>query len=143
MSDLKHKILFRPIEISHHDLPYLISLSIGMPTEKKIQHVLTSYTTANHHLIGAFSGNILIGVIGIEITGKTCAIKHLAVAPPHRMKNLGKQLIMYVTHHFSLQHFTAETDDDAIGFYKKCGFQCKSFENQYGRRFFCVLDTIA
>lgn len=130
--------IFKSIDISQPNLTRIISPSIGMATEQKIQKILSKYNNSpNHHLIGAFSDDILIGVIGVEITDEICAIKHISISAENRMKGIGKQLIMYIAHHFSIKHFIAETDDDAVDFYRKCGFQCKSFESQYGKRYRC------
>jgi ribosomal protein S18 acetylase RimI-like enzyme len=135
----KKSLIFKPLELSYPELPNIIAPSIGVPTEEKIKKVLAEYTAANNHLVGCFSSKKLIGVIGIEIQGGNGIIKHIAVSPEHRMKNVGKQLIIHVARHFTLQLITAEIDDEAIGFYKRCGFKCDTFEGQYVRRYTCKL----
>ncbi len=137
--DTKNNFIFKPVKISHPDLSKIISLSIGIPTEQKIHSVLTSYNTVNNHLIGAFFNDILIGIIGIEISNKNGIIKHIAVSKENQMQGIGKQLIIHVANYFLLKHLTAETDDDSLKFYKKCGFQCRPCEGQHGQRYHCVL----
>ena|SRR5205085_8739046 len=137
MNKLENNLIFKPINITHPTLSNMIAPSIGMATERKIQKTLSDYNRPNHHLIGAFSDDILIGIIGVEITDEICAIKHISVSDENRMKGIGKQLIIYIVHHFSIKNFIAETDDDAVDFYRKCGFQCTSFESPYGKRYRC------
>ena len=61
-----NSFIFKSIDISHPNLTSIISPSIGMATEQKIQQILSEYNNSpNHHLIGAFSDDILIGVIGV------------------------------------------------------------------------------
>ena len=45
--------------------------------------------------------------------------------------------VRYASEFFSLQFLTAETDDEARGFYEKCGFSCQSFKGVYGIRYKC------
>ncbi len=135
----ENNVIFNSVEISHPDLLEVISSSIGMATEQKINSVLTSYNMANHHLIGAFINGILIGIIGIEISDKNGVIKHIAVLAKYRMQNVAKQLIIYIAHYFSLKHLIAKTDDDSVEFYRKCGFHCNFYESQYGQRYHCAL----
>jgi GNAT superfamily N-acetyltransferase len=136
----KTHLTIKPIETSNTHLPEVISPSIGLVTKQKLHRVLTSYNTPKHHLLGAFIGEILIGVIGIEITKETGIIKHIAVLAEHRMKGIGKKLIIYSISYFLLEHLTAETDDDSIEFYKKCNFQCNSYKGHYCKRYHCVLN---
>lgn len=133
------KIIFRPIEFSHHDLPYIISLSIGMPTENKIRAVIQNYKIENHKLFGAFNNNLLIAVIGLEMVGDSATIKHIAVISEHRMKSIGRQLIKYVIGKFSLKSIKAVTDEESVEFYKKCGFTCRPFQGQFGTRYDCEI----
>ena len=66
------------------DDPFSALVNIKEPlyilaTEQMIRHILSKYNNSpNHHLIGAFSDGILIGVIGIEITDEICTINHIS-----------------------------------------------------------------
>ena len=112
-------------------------LSIGSPTPDKLQKVLDLYEALDHRLIGFFDAGDLIGVIGLKIQKTKAIIKHLAVAPDHRLKGVGKVLIKYVMDRFLLKIIYAETDDDTIDFYRKLGFICRPFKGQYGKRYTC------
>jgi len=130
-------LVFKEIASSYPKLPSIIALSIGKLTPGKLKQVLDSYNTPNHHLVGCFKDNKLIGVIGFGIQGATGKIKHIAVSLDYRLQGIGKALINQVIDNFQLQIFLAETDDDAVDFYKKLGFACQSFEGHYGKRYKC------
>lgn len=133
-------ILFKEIEPSHPNLPKVIAPSIGKATSEKIQSVLGSYNVTGYHLIGGFSSNKLVAIIGLKIAGKHGDINHIAVIEDYRNKGIGKQIIRHVVHYFSLQNLNAETDEEALSFYEKCGFSCKAFSGKYGERYQCILE---
>lgn len=137
MTTVLAPILFEEIGSLHPDLPQIIAYSIGKASKEKVIGVLTSYNVVDHHLIGGFIGSKLVSVIGLHVEDDRCIIKHIAVLEEHRNKGIGKQIIRYAAEFFSLQFLTAETDDEARGFYEKCGFSCQSFKGVYGKRYKC------
>ncbi|ENB9401969.1 GNAT family N-acetyltransferase [Bacillus sp. CD3-5] len=81
--------------------------------------------------------------IGIEIIGANKAeICHIAVAPKYRYKGIALQMIKEVVRIHQLTYLEAETDDEAVEFYKKIGFQVKSLGEKYPgiERFYCYLE---
>lgn len=88
-------------------------------------------------------GNI-VGCIGIEfIEGNTFEIKHIAVSPQSRESGIGEKMIQFVFKQHSIERLQAETDNDAVGFYRKCGFTITSLGEKYPgvERFLCILDS--
>lgn len=70
--------------------------------------------------------------IGIEIIGANKArICHIAVVPQYRHKGIALQMIKEVVRMHQLTYLEAETDDEAVEFYKKIGFQVKSLGEKY------------
>ncbi|MGH0555722.1 GNAT family N-acetyltransferase [Bacillus pretiosus] len=70
--------------------------------------------------------------IGIEIIGTNKArICHIAVVPQYRHKGIASQMIKEVVRIHQLTYLEAETDDEAVEFYKKIGFQVKSLGEKY------------
>lgn len=49
----------------------------------------------------------------------------------YREKGIGKNILKLLQSKFSLRHIIAETDDDAIGFYKSCGFDIENLGELY------------
>ncbi|MCX7123063.1 MAG: GNAT family N-acetyltransferase [Gammaproteobacteria bacterium] len=135
----KDTLYFQEIEPTHTALAEVIQASIGNPTPAKIQSILRQYANHDQHLIGCFSGTLLIGVIGIHLTGANAIIEHISVLKDFQARGVGKKLIQYVINHFNINTIKAETDDDAVGFYQAQGFDCVAFEGKYGRRYSAVL----
>lgn len=131
------------IDASHPQLHEIITPCIGNPTNTKIQKIIQNYKTLNHHLIGCLLNNNLIGVIGFQFIDSKAIIKHISVHSEYRHKKIGKDLIHYAIKYFTITLITAETDDESVGFYKKLGFQCNTFENSYGIRYHCKLEISA
>ncbi len=137
----KDTLLFQRIEPTHAALAEVIQASIGNPTPAKIQSILRQYANDDQHLIGCFSDTLLIGVIGIHLTGANAIIEHISVLKDFQARGIGKKLVQYVIHHFNINTIKAETDDDAVGFYQAQGFDCAAFEGKYGRRYTALLTT--
>ncbi len=81
--------------------------------------------------------------IGIEIIGaKKARICHIAVVPQYRHNGLAVQMIKEVVRMYQLTYIEAETDDEAVEFYKNIGFQIKSLGEKYPgiERFHCYLE---
>ncbi|HDR7798255.1 GNAT family N-acetyltransferase [Bacillus tropicus] len=81
--------------------------------------------------------------IGIEIIGaKKARICHIAVVPQYRHNGIAWQMIKEVLRMHQLMYLEAETDDEAVEFYKKIGFQVESLGEKYLgiERFHCYLE---
>ncbi|MDN9012761.1 GNAT family N-acetyltransferase [Brevibacillus laterosporus] len=81
----------------------------------------------------------IVGCIGIEmISDKECEIKHIAVSSGQRGKGIGSKMINYVSDTYSVIY--AETDHDAVDFYRNYGFEVTSLGEKYPgvERFLCT-----
>ncbi len=88
---------------------------------------------------GAFDGDRLTGILIVragEILG-------VAVRKDMRGQGVGRALILHALHLFPT--LTAETDEDSVGFYRRCGFVCQAFTRTFPdgtcTRFRCMLRT--
>jgi len=84
------------------------------------------------------------GCIGIEfLSQKHCEIKHIAVSPNNRGKGIGSKMISFILEKYSLSIMFAETDKDAVNFYKNYGFKITSLGEKYPgvERFRCILKS--
>lgn len=84
------------------------------------------------------------GIISVEEVGrKTAVILGIAVDAAFRRNGIGRRLIAATAVRLELDVLTAETDDDAVCFYRRCGFQTVAFEKNLGhevcRRYRCTL----
>lgn len=79
--------------------------------------------------------------IGIEMKDASrCEIRHIAVAGNCRDRGIGSRMIEQVIKLHGIQEIFAETDVDAVDFYRKSGFNIKSLGEKYpGReRYYCA-----
>jgi len=85
---------------------------------------------------------VLVGCIGIEIINvNECEIKHIAVSYNQRGKGIGSKMINYVNVQYPL--ISAETDNDAVDFYRNYGFKITSLGEKYAgvERFLCKFSS--
>ena len=75
-------------------------------------------------------------------TGVEAEILGIAVKENLREKGIGKEMIYQVMETEHLKKITAQTDDDAIGFYRKSGFEAErvviEYPNGSGVRYNCT-----
>ena len=62
------------------------------------------------------------GMMVLRLSNADAEIMGIAVSENARLKGIGKQLIKSVAESLKLECVRAQTDDDSIGFYRKCGF---------------------
>lgn len=134
-------ILFKEIKANHPELPTAIAPSIGKATKHKIQSVVDRYNATGRHLLGCFISDSLVGIIGLEIEGSIGTIRHIAVIKEYRNKGIGKKMIEYAAHYFTLTVLYSETDKESLNFYNQCGFNCAEFPGKYNTRYQCILKT--
>lgn len=84
----------------------------------------------------------IVGIIIINKQDNISTIKSIAVATAYRKIGIGKRLIQYTIDTLKLNSLEAETDDDAVGFYRSCGFQIEDLGYKYKstRRYNCLLN---
>ena len=79
------------------------------------------------------------GIVIFKTINNSATILDIAVKPEHRGQGIGSKLIDFIFNHFNAQNITAETDDDAIGFYKKYGFIVADTKVEFDtKRYTCV-----
>ena len=84
----------------------------------------------------------IYGVCGFIAHPDHVEILNIAVAENTRSRGYGSAMIAALCDKYGTA-IHAETDDDAVGFYQKCGFETTEIHKQYGdnkyRRWVCVL----
>lgn len=94
---------------------------------------------SGHHLFAFFKIEEPIGIIGLKHGDEVCEIGHIAVSPDKRGMGFGTDMINYVCNHYSFTRLIAETDSEAVAFYRKNGFKILSLGEKYPgvERFHC------
>lgn len=77
----------------------------------------------NDRVIGGWLNDELIGAYTIERDGMANQVTIIAVDADHRRKGFGKTMLMDALRRSGRRPLTAETDEEALGFYKASGFK--------------------
>lgn len=98
-------------------------------------------------IFGVIHNSDIIGVIAIrKVNSQSAEIKGIAVNASYRQRGIGRRLIESVFQNMHIKFLYAETDDDAISFYKHCGFKAevnvKVYENIEYRRYKYTLEIL-
>nr|WP_167280073.1 GNAT family N-acetyltransferase [Paenibacillus lupini] len=102
---------------------------------------------ANRVLYAYDDGSRIAAIIGLLIKPEEIVILHIAVDQGMRGKGFGRALLDEVMSLYELTTLKTETDKDAVGFYRTCGFRIESLGELYPgvERFLCTklrLDSI-
>jgi len=108
-------------------------------SDKKVQQEYEKYILLSNRTLYSFvvEGEI-VGCIGIEqISLSECEIKHIAILADQRGKGIGSKMINYIANKYS--SIVAETDNEAVDFYRRYGFFITSLGEKYPgvERFLC------
>ena len=71
------------------------------------------------------------GILVLKEDGYEAEILGIAVKMDQRKKGVGKDMVYQVMESEHLRRITAQTDDDAIGFYRNSGFEAEKVVIEY------------
>lgn len=110
--------------------------------KNKVDDELINYLNSDDRILYLrYNQDILVGCIGIQLMeNNLIEIKHLATQKAYRYKRVGSNMIAYIEQAYAPSKLFAETDKEAVGFYKKSGFNINSLGEKYPgvERFNCV-----
>ena len=120
-------------------LPLLVP-SVFEPTPEKLKARAEKYIKRpNTHIYACRDGGKYIGIVVLEVVGTRATVLDIAVDEACRKQGIGSALLSFVLENFNISELTAETDDDAVGFYKKLGFSVTEIQTVYDtRRYLCT-----
>ena len=101
-------------------------------SEQRVAAILAEYETNNGCFIKTFPADAPVAVLAYRLIDDVVEILDIAVDPVHRGQGIGSLLIRQVIANHLPQQVVAETDDDAVNFYRKVGFNTVPFESQWG-----------
>lgn len=113
-----------------------------MPTFEKFMFRANELMENDQVFIFAYIKNsTAVGIIAVErISPEEAEIKGIAVDESLRKHGVGKKLIQYALETMKICTLYAETDDDAVDFYRHCGFETEAFmKNDEYKRYHCIL----
>ncbi|WP_098747145.1 GNAT family N-acetyltransferase [Paenibacillus sp. EZ-K15] len=122
----------------------LLSYSV-FPDPEAVDQAAASYQTGRNRLFGYEEDGLLLGVIGFDIDQDELTIRHLAVLPENRGKGYGRGLILELLLEVQPKpaRVIAETDEEAVNFYRSIGFEVYSLGEKYPgvERFRCIYEV--
>ena len=124
--ELTHKNeIFQTYEIYKH--------CMFMPTEEKFNNKVDIFLNDNSvKIFACFEQDKILGVMVVSfIEQKKIEIIGIAVDVSVRGKGVGSYMINQVLNGFDLISVYAETDNDAVGFYRNNGFRIVEFSETY------------
>ena len=105
-----------------------------MPTEEKFNKKAEGFLKAdNVKILACLSEQEIKGVVVASFL-ETGAIRIIGIAVElsSRKAGVGSYMVKRIMNDFMPSSIIAETDIDAVGFYKKCGFNVVEFTENYG-----------
>ena len=83
------------------------------------------------------------GIMVLKFSDSTAEIIGIATSEKLRSQGIGRHLLQFVMESERLERINAQTDDDSVGFYRKCGFAVEKIIVDYPDgsivRYNCVL----
>lgn len=122
----------------------LLRLAVWQGSLERARHELAAvYGPGGAYLWLLAPGGRLQGLIGLAPRGAGSGeITHIAVQPELRGQGIGRDLVRLGMAVTALRVLQAETDRDAVGFYRALGFSVQSLGERHPgvERFLCRLD---
>jgi|GEM_PF-149435 len=95
----------------------------------------------NLHFYAWVDNNEVLGICGYEVNNDKVEIHLISVDENARGRGIGGAMITALREKYC-KDIEAETDADAVGFYRKCGFETIEFMHETrGKRYTCLLKT--
>lgn len=106
----------------------LLAPSVYNPTPERLKHRAEEYAAdSNVKAYACKNSEKYIGIVVFVTENGTTEILDIAVKPEYRKHGIGRKLIDFIFNRFPVDTIIAETDDEAVEFYKRCGFNVIGF----------------
>ena len=104
------------------------------PTEEKFNNKVDLFLNNNSvKIFACFEQDKILGAMVVSfIEQRKIEIIGIAVDVSVRRKGVGSYMINQVVNNYGLLSVYAETDNDAVGFYRNNGFNIEEFSETYG-----------
>ena len=122
----------------------LLAPSVYNPTEERLLNRAKKYQEDENTNIYAYKADSKYeGIAVFKVSDSSATILDIAVKPEHQGQGIGSKLIDFIFNSFKVDNITAETDGDAIGFYKKYGFTVADTKVEFDtKRYVCVRESV-
>ena len=91
------------------------------------------------HFYGWVEDGRVVGICGFEVHDDKVEILLISVAEGRQKRGIGGAMVIALQKMYGLP-LEAETVEEAVGFYRKCGFAITAFQHpEWGEKYTCVL----
>jgi len=126
-------------QLDDSNVRQILATSMFNNSLEHVNNRAMEYRNNNWFLYGWMENDTIVGVCGFEVCNNGyLEILNIAVAENARGRGIGSAMILALRDEFHLP-IKAETDDDAVDFYRKVGFESTEFQKRGFRRWKCVL----
>jgi ribosomal protein S18 acetylase RimI-like enzyme len=130
--------------IYEHEIHELLAYSV-FPDPDHFEQTIQDYITNEKlELYGYESDDVMVGILGFQRDETDrLTIQHIAVRPDSRGAGFGRGLILEAIAMFKPVVVLAETDEEAVNFYRSIGFEINGLGEKYPgvERFACSYYT--
>lgn len=109
----------------------MLRLAVGPGEPTRLTAAMEIFEVTDARLVGLGDGDHLFGVVGFRHDGGDVRIQHLAVRPEVQGRGWGRVIVDWLASACPGLPLVAETDDDAVGFYRRCGFRVTPLGETY------------
>lgn len=111
------------------------------PDPARIARTLSEYRQRSDWQVFAWQHHgLVVCSAGLRIAGPQAELLHIGTSPLEARKGHARSLLEAVISELKLTRLVAETDDAAVVFYQRCGFEVQAIPNKWGTpRYRCVL----
>ena len=102
------------------------------PTFEKYRNIMGELVSdAIVRILLCETGDGIVGMLVLKNEVDKAEIVGIAVSSNYRHQGIARQMLRHAISEEGLQAVFAQTDDDAVGFYRKCGFEVKEEVIEY------------
>jgi len=116
------------------------------PDPQRTAQTLATYANDPTRFVYAWSiggQTVSAAGIGVQVSGNAAEVLHIGTAPQFRGQGYGRALLHGIRAHLGLTTLSAETDDQAVAFYRRSGFEIASLPSAWSTpRFRCTLSGV-
>ena len=122
----------------------LLAPSVYNPTKERLLNRAKKYSEGENIYIYSFNQNDFYrGIVVFKLENNSAQILDIAIKPEYQKKGIGTKLLDFIVNEFEIDKIIAETDDDAVSFYRKYGFSVSEAETEYDtKRYQCIYSVV-
>lgn len=94
------------------------------PDPERIARTLATYRMDPERRVFVWlEGGRVVSAAGLHTPGETAEVLHLVTRPGKEGRGYARALLHALAGHLDAEQLVAEADDDAVGFYRRAGFE--------------------